>query len=243
MRHAHAHSLDAVRETARKTLGELADAVRRRHPELQVSARVVDGEAREALTGAADAAGLLVVGARGSGGFPGLVVGSTSLHVAATARCPLVVVPEGRRAADHVTEGIAVGVDAREPEDPVLGFAFEAADRTALPLRVAHAWRYPLVVQGHATPPMYEQGHVEAEEERLLAEVLAGWRQRFPEVAVRPESVRSGAARELVALSANERLVVVGRRGSHAGPLGRLGSVSLAVVQNALCPVAVVPLS
>ncbi len=198
----------------------------------------MDGRPHEALTGAAQGAVLLVVGDRGSGGFPGLLVGSAGLHVAAHAPCPVVVVHHGP-VADG---GVVVGVEGRDAEGPVLDYAFEAARRQSLPLTVLHAWSYPLVLgPGHEVPPVYEEGHVAAEHERLLAEVLAGRRERFPDVAVTTSVVRSGAAKELVAASAGHRLVVVGRHGEPSGPLGRLGSTSQAVVQHAHCPVAVVP--
>ncbi|RAG86823.1 universal stress protein [Streptacidiphilus pinicola] len=234
---------DAAPDYARQLLDALADGLRKRNPELlAVNVEAAPGEAREVLTSASAAAGLLVVGARGSGGFPGLLVGSTSLHVAGTAGCPVVVVPDGLREGASATGAVVVGVDAKDPDEAVLDFAFEAAERRELALRAVHAWRYPLLTQGRAMPPVYEKGHVEAEQERLLAEVLSGWRPRFPGVEVRQDSVRSGAARELVTLSSDAALVVVGRHGTHAGPLARLGSVSLAVVQNALSPVAVVPM-
>lgn len=244
MREAHAHSLHTVRAQARQALGELADTVRERHPALKVSAEVLDATARGALAESTGAAGLLVVGTRGSGGFSGLLVGSTALHVAATADCTVVVVPGPDGANGHSAPGdVVVGVDAREPEDAVLRFAFAEAAGRELPLRVAHAWRYPLVSQGHAVPPVYEKGHVEAEEERLLAEVLTGWREEFASVAVHPDSARSAPAKHLVGLSAGASLVVVGRHGRPHGPVGRLGSVSQAVVQHSHCPVAVVPLT
>ncbi|MFJ2805881.1 universal stress protein [Kitasatospora sp. NPDC087271] len=210
-----------------------------RHPGLTVAAELVDGPPRETLVGAAAGAELLVVGDRGSGGFPELLVGSTSLYAAAHAPCPVVVVHH-----EPVTEGgVAVGVEGREAEGPVLAYAFEAALRQSLPLAVLHAWSYPpLLGPGHEVPPVYEEGHIAAEHERLLAEVLAGWRERFPDVAVTTSVVRSGAAKELVAASADQRLVVVGRHGRPNGPLGRLGSTSQAVIQHAQCPVAVVPL-
>ncbi|SEL51629.1 universal stress protein [Streptacidiphilus jiangxiensis] len=234
---------DAAPDYARQFLDTLADGLRKRSPELlAVNVEAVPGDVRDALAAATASAELLVLGARGSGGFPGLLVGSTSLHLAGTAGCPVVVVPDRRGIGAGSVDGrVVVGVDAKDPDEAVLDFAFEAAERRSRSLRAVHAWRYPLLTQGRAMPPVYEKGHIEADEERLLAEVLAGWRQRYPSVDVGEASVRSGAAKELVALSADAALVVVGRHGSHAGPLSRLGSVSLAVVQNALCPVAVVP--
>ncbi|WP_042380431.1 universal stress protein [Streptacidiphilus melanogenes] len=234
----------AVADYARQAVDELADVVRKRSPGLlAVSVEVADGEARDALTAAAETAELLVVGARGSGGFPGLLVGSTSLHTAGTASCPVVVVPDRGNAGVDRPGGVVVGVDARDPDEAVLRFAFQAAERRQLSLRAVHAWRYPLITQGRGMPPVYERGHVEAEQERTLAEVLAGWREEFPSVTVTMDSVKSAAAKPLVTLSAEADLVVVGREGRRAGPLRRLGSVSLAVVQHASCPVAVVPAS
>jgi nucleotide-binding universal stress UspA family protein len=241
MRNAGADGLHAVRDRAQESLDELARTVRARRPALGVSTEVLDGTPRAVLGEAAETADLLVIGARGSGGFPGLLAGSTTLHTAATARCPVVVV----HAADDAGHGageVVVGVDAREPGEAVLRFAFTAAERRKLPLRVVHAWRYPLLRMGKAAPPVYEEGHVEAEEQRLLAEVLAGWREEFPTVEVRPEVAKSGPAKKLVALSADAGLLVVGREGQPTGPIGRLGSVSQALVQHARCPVAVIPL-
>ncbi|MFF0410319.1 universal stress protein [Kitasatospora sp. NPDC004745] len=210
------------------------------HPEVTVAAELVDGAPREALLTAAADAALLVLGARGAGGFPRLLVGSTSLHAAAHAACPVVVVHQD--AATGGDGGVVVGVEGKDEEGPVLAYAFETARRQSLPLTVVHAWSYPLVLgPGHEVPPVYEEGHIEAEHERLLAEALAGWRERFPDVAVTATAVRSGSAKELVSASAGHTLVVVGRRGEPSGPFGRLGSTSQAVVQYARCPVAVVP--
>ncbi len=208
------------------------------HPGLTVVAELVDGAAREALTDAATDAALLVVGSRGSGGFAGLLVGSTTLYAAAHAPCPVAVV----RDAAPVGRGVVVGAEGKDGEGPVLEYAFETARRQSWPLLVLHTWSYPLVlVSGHDVPPVYEKAHVGAEHERLLAEVLAGRRERFPDVPVTTSVVHSGAAKELVALSERHGLVVVGRRGEPGGAIGRLGSTSQAVVQHARGPVVVVP--
>ncbi|MFJ4668344.1 universal stress protein [Kitasatospora purpeofusca] len=238
LRLVHARSEGASEDEA-QILDREWTRVAGEHPGLTVAAELVDGTTREALTGAATDAALLVVGDRGSGGFTGLLVGSTTLYAAAHASCPVAVV---RRAVAPVERGVVVGVEGKDGEGPVLEYAFETARRRSSPLLVLHTWSFPLVlVSGHDVPPVYEKAHVGAEHERLLAEVLAGRRERFPDVAVTTSVVRSGAAKELVALSERHGLVVVGRRGEPGGAIGRLGSTSQAVVQHARAPVVVVP--
>lgn len=56
---------------------------------------VVDGGAA-AILAAAEGATLVVVGARGRGGFKGLLLGSVSDQITQHATCPVVVVPHGR---------------------------------------------------------------------------------------------------------------------------------------------------
>ena len=222
-------------------LTESAERAAARHPGLDVSVELVEDGPRDALRSLSRTAGLLVLGARGSGGFPRLLVGSTSLYVAASAACPVIVVP-GSGSATGTRRGVAVGIDGRGPCDELLRFAFESAQQRELPLHAVHSWRYPLVRgPGHASTPVYEEGQVADEAAQRLSEVLAGWREMYPDVPVDEDLVRSGAAKHLVGLSATEHLVVVGRRGTREGPVRRLGSVSQAVVNYAQCPVAVVP--
>lgn len=65
--------------------------------EVTVHRTVHTGAAAEVLVEVADGADLLVVGARGRGGFTGLLVGSAAQQVVAHAPCPVVVVvPEDR---------------------------------------------------------------------------------------------------------------------------------------------------
>ncbi|MFI9271291.1 universal stress protein [Kitasatospora sp. NPDC052896] len=239
--HQAPESLDAVRarRAGEEALASLAERARARHPGLEISSGVVASDAREALVALSAAAGVLVVGSRGTGGFPGLLVGSTGLYVAAHAVGPVVVVHDGHAGR---AGGVVVGLQGREPDQHLLTFAFDSARRRGAALHVLHAWSFPPVLgPGHDFPPVYEAEHVAAEEERLVAERLAAWRERYPEVEVSVEAVRAGPAKRLVALSERHRLVVVGRRGRPEGLLGRLGSVSQAVVQHARCPVAVVP--
>lgn len=72
-------AIDAVRET-----GDL-DGV-------EVDSEVLEGHAGERLIGLSEEADLLVVGARGHGGFMGLLLGSVTTYVVNHAHCPVVVV-------------------------------------------------------------------------------------------------------------------------------------------------------
>ncbi|WP_329560513.1 universal stress protein [Kitasatospora sp. NBC_01266] len=228
------------REAGEALLDEALARTLRQHPDLEVSIELLDGRLRDAMTDAARGADLLVLGARGSGGFPGLLAGSTSLFVAARATCPLVVVRPTDTGPGR--GGVVAGIHGDHGDAEVLAFAFDFAQRRNLPLLALHAWSYPLIAMpGHTNPPVFEEGHIAAEQDRLVAEVLAGWRERFPQVDVTERAVRAHPAGELVARSREHQLVVVGRRGEPHGPLGRLGSTSQATVLHATCPVAVVP--
>lgn len=78
------------------------------------------------------------------------------------------------------------------------------------------------------------------EQARLLAESLAGWQEKHPDMPIRRVVLRGHAGRTLTEASKGARLLVVGSRGlgSFRGLL--LGSVSHAVLHHAHCPVAVV---
>ncbi|GHE74634.1 universal stress protein [Streptomyces spiralis] len=63
-----------------------------RYPDVTVRQDVVSGETREVLIEASRTAQLIVVGARGRGGFSGLLLGSVSQALLHHAHCPVTVV-------------------------------------------------------------------------------------------------------------------------------------------------------
>lgn len=70
----------------------LESAIRARRaeqPDVKVEYEVVRSEPVRALVDRTEGAALLVVGSRGSGGFPGLHVGSTALRLMGRSHCPL----------------------------------------------------------------------------------------------------------------------------------------------------------
>ncbi|MER7901366.1 universal stress protein [Streptomyces sp. NPDC096046] len=81
-----------LREKAEHVLDAALAGLRERHPDVTVRRRPVVGRVRHTLIDASADAQLLVVGARGRGGFTGLLLGSVSQAVLHHARCPVTVV-------------------------------------------------------------------------------------------------------------------------------------------------------
>lgn len=65
-------------------------------PEVPVRPVVTEGHAAEVLLNAAHGAELLVVGSRGHGAFTSALVGSVSMYCVLHARCPVLVLHDGR---------------------------------------------------------------------------------------------------------------------------------------------------
>ncbi|WP_062643633.1 universal stress protein [Streptomyces maremycinicus] len=233
---------------------EAAEGVRLRHPGVEVSTEQVSGYPGNALAEAAKSAELLVLGSRGLGGIGGFMVGSVGLSVLAHADRPVVMVraleaasdehepdPAGIPSAATPFLPVVLGLDVDHPDDTLIEFAFDAAERRATSLRVVHGWNPPpyYAYGTPANPALHEAlalGDAEA-----LAEVLRPWRKRFPEVRVVEESRYGSAAVHVVDAARRASLVVVGRR-IRRSPFGaHIGHVTHAVLHHSTAPVAVVP--
>ncbi|MFE7172915.1 universal stress protein [Streptomyces sp. NPDC057616] len=227
-----------------RTQSELLD----RHPDLELVTELVPVSAAQALLDASGTASLLVLGSRGHGPVAGFMLGSISLQVLGLARCPTVTVRAdhpavetgwGRPAADDRQE-IVVGVREAGPvSDPLLEFAFTAAELRGARVRAVRA----LPVSSLVTHPPVGRadGGYETDEHGRLAAALAPWRQKFPDIDVVDHVARGPAAQVLLAASAHGMLTVLGRR-RHPSPLTwKLGPVAHAALHHAPCPVAVVP--
>ncbi|MEU4096434.1 universal stress protein [Streptomyces sp. NPDC026673] len=229
-----------LRNTARRVVAEAVERARSVSPEVDVTHAVVTGEPLTVLEAESRAAELVVVGSRGMGGFVGLMLGSTAVHLAAHGRCPVLVVREQPAAGGPVL----LGVDGSPAGENAVDFAFaEAAlrDTGILALHAWTPWNTPVPPpQDPALPYACRPGELAGIEERLVAEALAGRRERYPGITVQTKMVRGGTREALIEESRTAQLLVVGARGRGGFTGLVLGSVSQAVLHHAHCPVAVV---
>ncbi|WP_028800096.1 universal stress protein [Streptomyces sp. 142MFCol3.1] len=233
---------------------EAAEGIRLRHPGVEVVSEHVAGRPSEILAEVVKAAELLVLGSRGLGGIGGFMVGSVGLSVLAHAERPLVLVraleqaadehrmdPSGVPSAATPFRPVVLGLDVEHPNDALIEFAFDAAQRRGTSLRVVHGWNPPpyYAYGTPANPALHEALALNDSQE--LTKVLRPWRLKYPDVEVIEESRYGSAALHVVDASRDASLVVVGRR-IRRNPLGaHIGHVTHAVLHHAAAPVAVVP--
>ncbi|QOC95352.1 universal stress protein [Micromonospora craniellae] len=228
---------NGLREQAEQVVAAAVDEAATVAPGLRVTGEIVDGEAAAALIDAAPTAAMIVLGHQGLGGLGALVVGSVTVKVAASAGCPVLVA----RGTAHVDGPVVVGVDGSETSRHAIEFAVRTAALRGTSVVATHAYRHPASSgPGDMQPLVYDESELRAEEDRLLAEALAGLAERYPEVPVTRESVRGRAGTVLTDASRRAQLLVVGGagRGEVQGLLR--GSVSQSALRHSHCPVAVV---
>ncbi|WP_149549222.1 universal stress protein [Streptomyces marokkonensis] len=229
--------------------GEAADVIdaaagraRTTAPTVSLSSRVLHEDAAVGLAGEGRNALALVLGSRGLGGLPGMLLGSVGLAVAARADCPVVVV---RGAAEH-RHGrfgtVVVGVEEGEGSGTAVEFALREARVRSCRLVAVHAWgpsagalttpQAPswYALESHRRPPA-----------RVLDDALRDPLERYRDATVGRRVIRGPARQALLEAAADADLLVVGarRRKGHWGL--QLGLTSHAVLHHAPCPVAVVP--
>ncbi|MER6096478.1 universal stress protein [Streptomyces sp. NPDC001728] len=224
----------ALRIRADSAIADAEDLVRGLHDGLRIATERVNGVPATVLCDMAAHAALVVVGSRRLA-RAAEVLSESSVAVPLTARaaCPVVVV----RAPEHTTvppPTVVVGVDGSEASRDAVAFAVEEASLREARLRAL--WVWPRSVLAHDDG---EEGL--DERRRLLAESVAGWAERYPDVAVSREVLRGHPVEQLALASRESLSLVVGRRGRGGYSGMRLGSTVHGLLHRAPCPVITVP--
>ncbi len=212
-------------------------------PRQLIDVDLLAGPAALAVTQSGGGALMLVVGARGSGGFPAMRLGSVSRYAAMNACCPVVVVREETSA---VHREVVVGI--RDPDDTAaaLAYAFDEAALRGATLVAVHSFNWSRRAPGQhggggdAAGQFGDADHIAHEAELNLTEVLAMWREKYPGVTVWQDVVHDHPAHVLASYCARADLVVIGRHDG-TGSRPAVGGIQHALLNHARGPVAVVP--
>jgi len=209
-------------QAARAELDDAVASVARAHPGVAVRALLDPQRPDLVLRERSMDAAVVVIGTKThAAATVEARFGSVAGALLGSARCPVVAVPPaGVRA-----QAVVVAVDGTLVSQRAVAFAFDAASRRRARLRVVHCWT------GSAA------GH---EHRMLLAEALAGFAERYPDVEVVDDGCEGHPGTELVRLSRGAALLVVGSHGRDRWATTVWGSVSRTLARQSACPVAVV---
>ena len=219
-----------------KTATEVAEDAAREYGGVQIGTELVDGPSVGTLIDLSKDTQLVVVGSHGRGALGRTLLGSVSSSLVRHAHCPVAVIrDEDLAAANPAHAPVVVGIDGSRASESAIAIAFDQASWRAVDLIAVHAVSYTdLVEVPRADWDMLEQRGAE-----VLGERLAGWQERYPDVAVTRIVEWSRPANSIINAAKEAQLIVVGShgRGGFAGML--LGSVASSVVQAARVPVIV----
>jgi nucleotide-binding universal stress UspA family protein len=216
-------------------LAAAVEAVHATFPDLPVTGALGYGRATTALLDIADQAALIVVGARGTGGFPGLLLGSVSAQLAAHARCPVAVV----RPPTGPGTDVVVGIDGSAQSDRALRLALTEARRLGGTLTAVHAYQLPPLPAAYAPNPGIDATAHHAAAEETLDRALADIDQTRTDVKIERRVQPGPPARVLLEAATDAAALIVGARGLGGFTGLILGSVSQQVLRHAPCTVLI----
>ncbi|WP_235012876.1 universal stress protein [Arthrobacter sp. SLBN-100] len=198
-------------------------------PTLRIRTVLLDGLPTAQLRRLSNEAAMLVLGSRGTGGFLGLLVGSVSLELAATANCPVAVVR-----LDPAPEGpIVVGIDSTG--SPVaLHDACVLAEAMRTDVVIVHVLRLPFSGGRDAAAPRARR-----EARALLGAAAASARTLSPGGSIHEELIEeTSVPRALLNSSRGAGITVVGTKSQRLAR-GTIGSTAHAVLHHATGPVLI----
>lgn len=233
---------DSLEAAARARLAAAEAGVGEAFPDVAVQVDLRSGDPASVLLAESKAAALVVLGSRDAGVGYALIGGSIAVGLAAHGHCPVVVVRGAEEGRELPSGGpVVVGVDGSPASELAVAVAFEEASVRRAELVAVHSWPEFGSDSEYIFASQYiaDWDYFESHEREVLAERLAGWQEKYPDVTVRRVVTREQPVKALLYYAADAQLLVVGSRG-RGGFIGLLlGSTSRKLVHAAPCPLIV----
>ena len=204
-------------------------------PEERIRTEVVLGSPGGVLGRLSEVADLIVVGRRSVSGLERMFVGSTSVSVVASSRCPVLVISAAAHPQDVGNKKlIGVGLNTSRVNHSTLAAGFEQAQLLGARLEIVHALQPPIGLFGPKLGPAdleelirFTRGGIEA--------MASEQTKTFPEVPYEVVVVAATPINEFVTRSENYDLLVLGA-GEEAIPGFGLGGLLRGLMAHSLCP-------
>ncbi|MDR3661013.1 MAG: universal stress protein [Mycobacterium sp.] len=224
--------------TGQRILDEAMDHVRVLDADVEVSLNKVAGRPSRVLAELSKGAFLTVVGSSGLNGLTGLLAGSVAVALSANGHSPVVVV---RTPGVAVTGSVVVGISGAPDSEDAIAWAFEEASMRGAELVAVLVWSYMPAYFYYSEAPWNDlTGQArEEQQEMLLAERLAGWQEKFPEVVVRRVTASGNPGQVLLSHAQHAQLIVTGSHGRGDATGLVLGSTCHRLIHHANCPVLI----
>lgn len=220
-----------LERSAWAVLDEGVEAATAAAPGLEIEGTLLHGLPASHLARISYDQAMVAVGSRGLGGFLGLLVGSVSLELAASAACPVAVIRSGNT---HAAGPVIVAVDGSGSQ-MALEDACVMASVSQAGLSVIHV---------RHLPAGYREADVDAEtaggeSEDLLASAVIRARALAPGIPVSGAVlVDRSVPHAILKASVQARIIVVGTKG-HGLLRETIGSTAHAVLHHAQGPVLI----
>ena len=139
---------------------------------------------------------MIVVGCRGHGALRRALLGSVSTALVHHAHGPVAVVHDEAAPPDAASRApVLVGIDGSPASESATAIAFDEASRRGVDLVALHSWSDADRLDDFV---VVEWSTIQSSAEETLAERLAGWQERYPDVSVHRVVTRDHPARHLL---------------------------------------------
>lgn len=233
---------DTLRSAAQRVLDDTVGELRAAAPDATVTGTLYPGTPTAALLEASERAVVVVVGRSGLDRVTEFILGSVTQQVVAHASSPVAVVPSVVAEDVGLEAGrVVVGIDGSELSVDATRVAFDEASARRAGLTLMHVWNAPSYsTSGVVVPDSFTLAEAHSDELRAMAETVAGFAEKYPDVHVEQRLRQGRPAKVLADASRGAALVVVGSRGHGGFASLMLGSTSRSLLHHTYAPVLVV---